>query len=319
VQTPARAPAVAHAPVRAMLDGADELARQWAIALVRARPLEQIGEVPLADLARDGPSLLARVVRALESDAELELLAEEQASEGADPAHPGALLPLLRLAGAREASATVLATEALREVLWEALRDELGWPSFASSSPRLVADLGDRLACVCATALAAALAEGSAEKAPAGEFGAASGEIGSARSEVRYVDSYLDSPPPGNERARAGSSHHSVALVDEWLDADVHGPHGAREHVDAGAASRVAGAGVVPTMERPTLGASARRARAKPRPRPWDTPFGGQRAAPWSPGAAIDAIDTEGGPVMRVRRRTVRPDSTHESAGDESA
>jgi hypothetical protein len=69
------------------------------------------------------------------------------------------------LAGAPDSCSAVAAVEALRVVLWEALLDELGpsspgsvFPTSNRSSTRLVADLADRLAYVCSTALAATLA-----------------------------------------------------------------------------------------------------------------------------------------------------------------
>jgi hypothetical protein len=58
------------------------------------------------------------------------------------------------IAGARDARSAVEAAEALRGVMWEALLEELRAPS-----ARLVADLSDRLAHVCATLLAAAITE----------------------------------------------------------------------------------------------------------------------------------------------------------------
>ena len=47
--------------------------------------------------------------------------------------------------------------EALRAILWEQLLAELHWPSFDRLQPRLLADLADRLAHVCASALEVAL------------------------------------------------------------------------------------------------------------------------------------------------------------------
>ena len=150
-----RAGPVAGLPIVAMLSRAEELARRWAVALVLARPLEGLGDVPLEDLAREAPALCAQLVRALESDAELELL-----TGGRSPAGREENAPVLRLAaisGAGDAAATVEAVEALRGVLWEALLQELRWPVLEQSQARRVADTSDRLANVCASALAAAL------------------------------------------------------------------------------------------------------------------------------------------------------------------
>ena len=51
----------------------------------------------------------------------------------------------------------VEAVEALRGVLWEALLDQLSRPIFDRSSARLLGDVADRLAYVCAAVLAAAV------------------------------------------------------------------------------------------------------------------------------------------------------------------
>ena len=129
----------------ALLARADELARRWAIALIVTLPLERIGEIPLQSFAREAPALCAQVVRALESDAELERMAAP-------------VRRLRELAAARDGPAAVEAVEALRGVLWEALLDELRSPSFEQSPARRVGDLADRLAFVCSMALGSTLA-----------------------------------------------------------------------------------------------------------------------------------------------------------------
>jgi hypothetical protein len=336
MQSPARAQAVAEAPVEAMLARADELAKRWAIALILARPLEYIGEIPLEELAREAPALFAQALRALQSDVELERLAGGKAPDRLEPtpAHR-----LAWLAGAHGASATVEAAEAMRRVLWGALREELGRPSFASASARRSADLADRLAHVCAIALAAALAEGSAVKAAEGEFQPRGGE---ARHTVRREGGY--------ESNRPRLASRPVVLVDEWLD--VHVPDGTPVGRERDRPSRLARTAAVPTADGWESPSSARALRTKPRPRPWDTPLQGNPtassprntaprgtappassprntaprgtappgtappgaappgAAPpaaASQGAPIDVFDGEGAPVMRVRRRTAPP------------
>src|ERR1700730_7850810 len=127
---------VADAPVEALLVRADELARRWAIALVVARPLEQIGEVPLEDLAREAPALCEQAVRALQSDAELERMATPAAPRGRE--NPAPSHRLGALAGAHDAGAAVEAVEALRGVLWDALLDELSWPILDRSTGRVL-------------------------------------------------------------------------------------------------------------------------------------------------------------------------------------
>jgi GGDEF domain-containing protein len=145
-----RARAVAELPLEALLAHADGLARGWAIALMLARPADRIGEVSLEEIALAGPTVCARVLRAVQSDAELERLTvtsppgDREAS--LSPAH------LWTICGARDAIALVQAIEALRGVLWEAALDAIADPSV-----RLLEDLGDRLAYVCSMLLAAAL------------------------------------------------------------------------------------------------------------------------------------------------------------------
>src|SRR5947209_7902226 len=121
-----------------------------------ARPPEQIGAVELSPLAEEAPALIARVLRALRSQAELEqLLAGEQP--------PSARLPgplaLVELAGAGWPDEAVGAIESLRGVLWDALLEEAGSSLREQLRPRELAELCDRLAHVCTRVLSASLAE----------------------------------------------------------------------------------------------------------------------------------------------------------------
>ena len=134
---------------------ADELTRRWAAALVLERPVERIGEIPLQRLARGGPALCAQVVRAIGSDAELERLLATGGGGGQGGSSLAAQVG--ELAGARDAGELVRVIEALRAILWEQLLGELHWPAFGRLPPRLLADLADRLAHVCASALEVAL------------------------------------------------------------------------------------------------------------------------------------------------------------------
>jgi GGDEF domain-containing protein len=145
---------VADAPVEALLARTEDLARRWAIALILSRPLARIGEIPLEDLARETPELCAQAIRALASDAALQQLLGLDA-EGTSA--PGAVSRLGVLAGARDSAAAVGAVEALRGVLWRAVLDELHDPD-----PRQIAELGDRLAAICAAIAMALLAPGQA-------------------------------------------------------------------------------------------------------------------------------------------------------------
>ncbi len=139
----------------ALLARGEELARGWALALILSRPAAAIGEVPLEELAREAPALCAQALRAVQSDIELERLA----GGGTPNARAGA--PAARLlgqvCGTGDTVVLVDAVEALRGVLWEALLDHLRWPPFDRSAPRLLGELGDRLAHVCSAMLAAAV------------------------------------------------------------------------------------------------------------------------------------------------------------------
>jgi GGDEF domain-containing protein len=192
-----RAGPVAGLPIVAMLSRAEELARRWAVALVLARPLEGLGDVPLEDLAREAPALCAQLVRALETDAELELLTGGRSPAGREENAPA--LRLAAMSGARDPAAMVEAVEALRGVLWEALLQELRWPVLEQSHARRVADTSDRLAHVCASALAAAL--GADTPAPD-----ADGEAEPSFAEVRA---------PAEAPEREPAAERRVVIVDE--------------------------------------------------------------------------------------------------------
>jgi GGDEF domain-containing protein len=150
-----RARPVADLPLDALLARAEELARRWAIALILARPLGRIGDVPLEDLACEAPTLCAQMLRALDSDAELDRLTGGGGPGGREQSAPARRLAAM--AGARDAGEAVEAVEALRGVLWETLLEELRGAMFDRAPVRQVADLADRLACVCASSLAVAI------------------------------------------------------------------------------------------------------------------------------------------------------------------
>src|ERR1700719_3825832 len=162
--TAPRARPVAGLPVVALAARAEELARRWAIALVLARPLDGLGDIPLEELAREAPALCAQTVRALESDAELDRLT------GDLPGDREGSVPAWRVAGmtgARDAAALVQDVEALRGALWEALLGELADTLPEQARARRIADVSDRLAHVCASVLGAALTTTSAIDEPA--------------------------------------------------------------------------------------------------------------------------------------------------------
>lgn len=146
---------MADLPAELLLERADELARRWIVALLRTRPLEAMGELPLAELARQAPALCMQVARALQSEGELARLVEQGGRESQDSASAQRIPAIV---AATNAEALVRAVEALRGVLWEALLERLSEPSV-----REVGDLADRLAYVCAAALEAAVAASDTE------------------------------------------------------------------------------------------------------------------------------------------------------------
>jgi GGDEF domain-containing protein len=150
VNPPPRARAVLDPALESVLVRAEDLAKRWSIALIGARSLDAMASVPLEELAREGPSVCAQMLRALQSDVELERLT----GSGAAGAREGSALAgrLAAMTGAGDGATAVEAVEALRGVLWEALLGALVEPP-----ARLLADLSDRLAYVCACALAASI------------------------------------------------------------------------------------------------------------------------------------------------------------------
>lgn len=178
------------------------------MALILARPLERIGEIPLEEIALDGPSLCEQTLRALQSDGELDVLTGRTAADG--PGRPTPALRLAAIAGAREPEAAVDAVEALRGVLWEALAGEL-----RHSPGRELAEAGDRLAHVCAQVLGVAV-------------GAMAGpRQAGARTQSAGMDVRSPMPegsPPGPEWGRA-------VIVDELAQAR---PRPAPPHAPAG-------------------------------------------------------------------------------------
>lgn len=146
---------MAELPVEGLVARADELAKQWVIALILARPLAELGEIPLDALAQDAPSLLAQTIRALSSDLELDRLTAALPLSGRDQAGPARALAAT--SGASDATAVVGAVEALRSVLWQSLLLEQSWQAPGSGALRQLSDLSERLASVCASMLAVAL------------------------------------------------------------------------------------------------------------------------------------------------------------------
>jgi GGDEF domain-containing protein len=160
-------------------------------------------EIPLEDLARDGPRLCAQMLRSLQSDAELERLTETSGDGGSE--EPAWATVLASLAGAGDIQSVVAAMEALRGVLWEALLAEVRRPVLDRADAHLLADLADRLAYVCAMTLAAAL-PASAARSP---------RIRS-RDEVLVAASDSAPAPRGEPvNAAGGGRHGEVVIIDE--------------------------------------------------------------------------------------------------------
>jgi hypothetical protein len=197
----------------------EQLAQGWASALIFARPLEGMGAIPLQEIAREGSSLCTQVLRALQSDVELDRLTGQGPSTGREQAALGRRVGALT--GAQDAVAVSDAVEALRGVLWEALLEDLHWPGHSLSAARQLAELSDRLATVCARVLAASLA-----RQPA--FTAAVPDTGG--------ESQSEHASPRDEPALRSA----VVIVDERLEASAKPTAGRREQAEPPAGERAA-------------------------------------------------------------------------------
>jgi GGDEF domain-containing protein len=136
---------VVSAGVEALLLRTEELAKGWLLALVEDAPLDDAAATLAGEVARDGPRICDAFVRAIYDEADLRRIERE-----------GVLEPLAsrvaELAGARTAEAGGQAVQALRDVVWSALRAEL-----AQTDPDLLADAAERLSLVTGLVLAAVL------------------------------------------------------------------------------------------------------------------------------------------------------------------
>jgi hypothetical protein len=319
---PGSAPAhpLPDAPIGALLDRTQELARRWALALMLARPPEQIGALQLAPLAQEAPALIARVLRALRSEAELErLIAGEEPPPARQPNPP---LALVELAGAGWPDEAVGAVETLRGVLWDALLEEAGSSLREQLRPRELAGLCDRLAHVCARVLAASLAELAERPEPVPDDAPDDRGPTSRRRRGRRAGRQRRSGAVAPEKALpdaivlARNAGGGAVIVDERRDVPrqtdaARGARGAAavlrdEHEQA----RTVGTDRerdAPVQQQPQQPSAARHGRALP----WDLPLaeerspGASRGAPSAPqtfraGRARDA------PVLRITRRSPR-------------
>jgi hypothetical protein len=329
-----RARAVADAPLDAVVLDADALARRWAIALINQRPLERIGEIPLEAFAREAPALCTLVVRSLGSDAELERITGSGSAGIREESAPARTLRAL--AGARSGPAAVEAVEALRGVLWDAMLGELHWPVADRSSSRLVADLADRLAYVCASVLAASLAQDTV--AAADEFevvttprAEAVDELDrpSRRARVVLIDEHGDAPAGHAATSQATPAH---GREDHVAEPGRSQGAGGRGTAPRRAASSGAWSDPVPPIERLDESRASGKAPGRPRALPWDTPlraeradrterddrddradeaaaaFGEGRARADGEDAAGEGGSAAGHPTIRVTRRTTPVD-----------
>ena len=179
-----------------LVEHADQIARGWAAALVRSRPLERIGEVALDALGRRGPALCAAILQAVQSDEALaELAHESDAPVGA----------LATLTGARDAAEATADFELLRGVLWERLEVAL-----AGAPGRTLADAGDRLAAGCAAALRAGLA-----RSERGATSAASFPPAAAFTERMPGAAGVEQPLAGSPPSGASDAGRPAVIVDE--------------------------------------------------------------------------------------------------------
>jgi GGDEF domain-containing protein len=128
---------VADVPPAAIADGVAP-AKAWLVALIAERELRDAPAVPIAELARDGPQLCAAVLRAVGSDAAVEL--------------PPVAARAGAMAGAGSPASTVAAVGLLRAAVSESLRATM--PTLDAAT---TAALAERLAWVCDRVAAAAV------------------------------------------------------------------------------------------------------------------------------------------------------------------
>jgi GGDEF domain-containing protein len=192
-RSPVRPAAVADVRLSDLLDCADELAKSWLLVLLDTMPLQRVGELSLARFAELAPGLCAQVVRALQSDAELDSLRLPAAGDDAGD-HLQRSPRVDQLLGVTDASEVVEAFEALRAALWGALAGTV-----ANTEADVVGRVADRLAHVCSLLAARALASQAAAAVPAGTGpdGSAPGESDRApRIELQRDASEASRPEP---------------------------------------------------------------------------------------------------------------------------
>jgi GGDEF domain-containing protein len=139
---------VVSAGLESLLSRSEELAKGWLLALIEDAPLEAAAAIVAGDVARDGPRICDALVRAIYDEADLRRIE-----------HDGALEPLAsrvgELAGAGDVVAAAHAVETLKDVVWGALRRELG-----PDDPELLVEAAERLSLVTELVRSAVLRHG---------------------------------------------------------------------------------------------------------------------------------------------------------------
>jgi diguanylate cyclase (GGDEF)-like protein len=152
--TGSSAPPLEGVDLRPLLDSCEELAKRWLMGLVAARPLHDVGALPLERFARRAPAICGEVVRALASDAALARLRAPAGAERERAPGPGALESTAAILGAGGPAELVDAIEALRAALWGELARHLG-----DVAPEALGPAADRLAHACSVLSASVLEE----------------------------------------------------------------------------------------------------------------------------------------------------------------
>jgi GGDEF domain-containing protein len=139
---------VVSAGLESLLSRSEELAKGWLVALVEDAPLEAAAAILAGDVARDGPRICDAVVRAIYDESDLRRIERD-----------GVLEPLAsrvgELAGAGDVVAAAHAVETLKDVVWGALRRELG-----PEDPELLVEAAERLSLVIELVRSAVLRRG---------------------------------------------------------------------------------------------------------------------------------------------------------------
>ncbi len=145
---------VVSAGLESLLSRCEELAKGWLLALIEDAPLEAAAAILAGDVARDGPRICDAVVRAIYDDADLRRIERD-----------GVLEPLAsrvgELAGAGNVVTAAHAVETLKDVVWGALRRELG-----PDDPELLVEAAERLSLVTDLVRSAVLRRGVAGDGP---------------------------------------------------------------------------------------------------------------------------------------------------------